>query len=120
MNSFSLNRHVNKLQCHLAYKKIIKKSYYVQLQVVPQSLGALHPDQDGLLQLRAEAHCQPVCPCARPVIGGPGICDEGSSSPEDVSCPSCKITKRGWKHKLILSVRRKILIRKLSSLAKMT
>lgn len=65
-------------------------SYYVQLQVVSESLGALHPDQNGFLQLRAEAHCQPVCPCARPVIGRPGVCDEGSASPEDVSCPSCK------------------------------
>lgn len=62
----------------------------MQLQIISQSLGTLHPDQNGFLQLRAEAHCQPVCPCARPVIGWPGICDEGSASPEDVSCPSCK------------------------------
>lgn len=68
-------------------------TYYVQLQVVSQSLGALHPDQNSFLQLRAEAHCQPVCPSARPVIGWPGICDEGSSSPEDVCCPSCKTGK---------------------------
>lgn len=68
-------------------------SYYVQLQVVAQSLGALHPDQNSFLQLRAEAHCQPVCPSARPVIGWPGICDEGSSSPEDVCRPSCKTEK---------------------------
>lgn len=65
-------------------------SYYVQLQVISQSPGTLHPDQNSLLQLCAEAHCQPVCPCARPVIGWPGICDEGSASPEDVCCPSCK------------------------------
>lgn len=65
-------------------------SYYVQLQIVAQSFRTLHPDQNGLLQLRAEAHCQPVCPRARPVIGWPGVRDEGSSSPEDVSCPSCK------------------------------
>lgn len=64
-------------------------SYYVQLQIISESLGALHPDQNGFLQLCAEAHCQPVCPCTRPVIGWPGVRDEGSASPEDVSCPSC-------------------------------
>lgn len=64
-------------------------TYYVQLQVVSQSLGTLHPEQHGLLELRAEAHRQPVCPRARPVVGGPGVRDEGSSSPEDVGCPSC-------------------------------
>lgn len=65
-------------------------TYYVQLQIIAQSFGTLHPDQNGFLQLCAEAHCQPVCPCARPVIGWPGVCDEGSASPEDVCCPSCK------------------------------
>lgn len=69
-------------------------SYYVQLQVVSQSLGALYPDQNGFLQLRAEAHCQPVCPRARPVIGWPGVCDEGSASSKDVRCPSCEIQKK--------------------------
>lgn len=79
------------------------ESYYVQLQVISQSLGALYPDQNCLLQLRAEAHCQPVCPCARPVIGWPGICDEGSASPEDVSCPSCKTHKEHGRRGLPLS-----------------
>lgn len=69
-------------------------SYYVQLQVVAQSLGALHPDQNCLLQLRAEAHRQPVCPSARPVVGRPGVRDEGSASAEDVCCPSCKTGER--------------------------
>lgn len=69
-------------------------TYYVQLQVISQSFSTLYPDQNSLLQLRAEAHCQPVCPCARPVIGWPGICDEGSASPEDVGCPSCKTQRK--------------------------
>lgn len=69
----------------------------MQLQIISQSLGTLYSDQNGLPQLSAEAHCQPVCPCARPVIGWPGICDEGSASPEDVSCPSCKTHKEEGK-----------------------
>lgn len=66
----------------------------MKLQIVAQSFRTLHPDQNCLLQLCAEAHCQPVCPCARPVIGWPGVRDEGSSSPEDVSCPSCKTQRK--------------------------
>lgn len=76
------------LNPHVEIPKAV--SYYVQLQVISQSLGTLHSDQNGLLQLSAKAHCQPVCPCARPVIGWPGVCDEGSASSEDVCCPSCK------------------------------
>lgn len=63
-------------------------SYYVKLHIVSETLGALHPHQNGLLQLSAEAHSQPVCPRARTVIRGPRVRDEGSSTAEDVGSPS--------------------------------
>lgn len=63
-------------------------AYYVQLKIVSQSRGALHPDQDGLLLLGAEAHGQAVGSCAWPLIGSPGEGDESPSFPKDISCPS--------------------------------
>lgn len=82
----------------------------MQLQVISQSLGTLHSDQNGFLQLRAEAHCQPVCPRARPVIGWPGVCDEGSASAEDVSCPSCRTQReitQVWQRELDFNQKKK-------------
>ena len=69
----------------------------MNLQVVSQSLRALHPDQHSVLELRAEAHGQPVCPGARPVVGRPGVRDEGSSPAEDVRRPSYRGTREGEK-----------------------
>lgn len=62
--------------------------YYVQLKIVSEPMGALHPHQDGVLLLRAEAHGQPVGPGAGTLIGGPGERDESSALPKDVRGPS--------------------------------
>ena len=63
-------------------------SYYVQLQVVSQSVGALHANQNGVLLLGAEPHGEPVSPGAGAVVGRPGVRDEGPSFPKYVRGPS--------------------------------
>lgn len=59
----------------------------MQLKIVSEPMGALHPHQDGVLLLRAEAHGQPVGSGAGTLIGGPGECDQSSSLPEDIRGP---------------------------------
>ena len=50
-------------------------TYDLQLQVVSQARGAVHPDQHRVLQVRAEAHRQAVRTRAGPVVGGPRVRD---------------------------------------------
>lgn len=63
--------------------------YYVQLKIVSEPVGALHPHQDGVLLLRAEAHGQPVGAGAGTLVGGPGERDESAALPEDIGGPGC-------------------------------
>lgn len=57
-------------------------------------MGALHPHQDGILLLRAEAHGQPVGSGAGTLIGGPGKCDEGPALPENICGPGWEWRQR--------------------------
>ena len=66
--------------------------YYVQLKVVSEPMGALHPHQDGVLLLRAEAHGQPVGSGAGSLVGGPGERDESPPLTEDIRGP-------GWEQR---------------------
>ena len=50
-------------------------TYDLQLQVVSEARGAVHPHQHRVLQVRAEAHCQAVRARARAVVGGPRVSD---------------------------------------------
>lgn len=59
----------------------------MQLKVVSEPVGALHPHQDGVLLLRAEAHGQPVGAGAGTLVGGPGERDESAALPEDIGGP---------------------------------
>lgn len=61
--------------------------------VVSQARGAVDTDQDAVLDGGAEAHRQPVCPCARPLVVGPCVCDQTSSFTEDVCGASCRDTR---------------------------
>ncbi len=63
----------------------------MQLQVVSEALAALHLQQDGITLLGAEAHGQTVRPGARPIVGGPGVRDERTSSPKNICGPSCQM-----------------------------
>lgn len=65
----------------------------MQLQVVSETLAALHLHQDGITLLGAEAHGQTVRPGAWPIIGSPGVRDECSSSPKNIRGPSCQMKK---------------------------
>lgn len=67
--------------------------YDVQLQVVPEAGGAVHPHQHSAPLVRAEAHGQAVHPRAGPVIGGPRVGDERSPLPKDVCGPGCRERK---------------------------
>lgn len=69
----------------------------MQHHVVAQTRSAVDPDQDAILQGRAEAHSQPVGPGARPLIGWPAECNEASSFTKDICCPSwTKNTMNKW------------------------
>lgn len=70
------------------------RPYDVQLQVVPEAGGAVHPHQHGAPLVRAEAHGQAVHPRARPVVGRPCVGDERSPLPKDVCGPGCREKER--------------------------
>lgn len=61
--------------------------------VVAQTRGAVDADQDAVLDGGAEAHCQPVRPCARPLVVGPRVRDQTPSFAEDVGGASCENTR---------------------------
>lgn len=60
----------------------------MQHQIVPQTRGAVNPDQDAVFQGGAETNGQPVCPGARPLVGWPVEQNEASSFAKDVRGPS--------------------------------
>lgn len=62
----------------------------MQLQVVSEAGGTVHPHQHSTPLVRAEAHGQAVHPRTGPVIGGPRVGDECSPLPKDVCGPGCK------------------------------
>lgn len=57
--------------------------------VVPQAWGTVDAYEDGVLDGGAKAHCQPVCPCARPLVVGPCVGDQPSSFAIDIGGASC-------------------------------
>lgn len=61
----------------------------VQHDVVAQAGGAVDADQDPVFDGGAEAHGQPVRPCAWPLIIGPGVGDQAPSLPKDVGGARC-------------------------------
>lgn len=64
-------------------------TYDVEHDVVAQTRGAVDADQDAVFDGGAEAHCQPVRPCARPLIIGPRVCDQTPSFTKDICGASC-------------------------------
>lgn len=70
----------------------------VEHDVVAQTWGAVDADQDAVFDGRAEAHRQPVRPCARPLVVRPRVRDQPSSFPKDVRGARCGKTREvGWK-----------------------
>lgn len=63
--------------------------------VVAQTWGAVDADQNPVSDGRAEAHRQPVRPCARPFVVGPRVRDQTPSFTEDVGGSSCGYTTTG-------------------------
>lgn len=63
-------------------------TYYLQLKVVSQARRAVHPEQNGVFLLGAEAKGEPVCPGAGAFIGGPRVNHHASIAPKDISSPS--------------------------------
>lgn len=59
-------------------------THNVELQEVSEPRGAVHPDQDSVLQMCAEANGQPVRPRAGTVIGRPRVRDQSAISPKYV------------------------------------
>lgn len=66
----------------------------MQHEVIPEAWGAVDADQDALLQGGAEAHGQPVCAGAGPLVRRPLERDEASALPEDVRCPGWRRDRR--------------------------
>lgn len=64
-------------------------TYDVEHDVVAQAGGAVNADQDAVFDGGAEAHGQPVCPCAWPLVIGPGVGDQAPSFTEDVRGARC-------------------------------
>lgn len=65
-------------------RKNEKATYDVKLQEVSEARGAVHPHQDGVLQVRAEANGQAVRPRAGTVVWRPCVRDQPTVSPEYV------------------------------------
>lgn len=74
-------------------------TYDVEHNVVTQTWGTVDADEDAVLDGSAKAHCQPVCPCARPLIIRPCVCDQTPSFTKDVGGSSCENTKSRKKGK---------------------
>lgn len=64
-------------------------TYDVEHDVVAQARGAVNADQDAIFDGGAEAHGQPVCPCAWPLIIGPSVRDQAPSFTKDVCGARC-------------------------------
>lgn len=69
--------------------KMTMITYDVKHDVVTQAGGAINADQNAIFDGGAEAHRQPVCPCARPLVIGPGVCDQPTSFTKDVRGARC-------------------------------
>lgn len=67
----------------------------VELQEVSETRGAVHPDQDSVLQMCAEADGQPVRPGAGTVVGRPRVCDQSAVTPKYVRCSRWRREERG-------------------------
>ena len=67
----------------------------MKLEEVSEPVGALHTDQDGVLLQRTEAHGQAVGPRTRPLVGSPGVGDEGASFTKDIRGSSCRGERDG-------------------------
>lgn len=61
-------------------------TYDVQLQEVSETTGAVHPHQDSVLQMCAEADRQPVRPRAGTVIWRPCVRDQSTIPSKYVRC----------------------------------
>lgn len=61
-------------------------TYDVEFEEVSETRGAVHPHQDSILQLCAEADGQTVCPCAGTIIWWPRVRDQSAISPKYVRC----------------------------------
>lgn len=64
-------------------------TYDVEHDVVTQARGAVDAHEDSVFDGRAEAHRQPVCPRARPLVVGPRVRDQTPSFAKDVGGASC-------------------------------
>lgn len=69
-------------------------TYDVKHYVVAQAWRAVDADQDAVLDGGAKANCQPVCPCAWPLVIGPRVRDQSASFAKDVRGARCEKTKR--------------------------
>lgn len=67
----------------------------VELQEVSETRGAVHPDQDSILQMCAEADGQPVCPGAGAVVGRPRVRDQSAVPPKYVRRSRWRREERG-------------------------
>lgn len=65
-------------------------TYNVEHDVVTQTWGTVDADEDAVLDGGAKAHCQPVCPRARPLVIGPRVRDQTPSFTKDVGGASCE------------------------------
>lgn len=69
--------------------EITMSTYDVEHDIVAQARGAVNADQDAVFDGGAEAHGQPVCPCAWPLIIGPSVRDQAPSFAKDVRGARC-------------------------------
>lgn len=61
--------------------------------VVAQARRAVDADQDAVLDGGAKANCQPVCPCAWPLVIWPRVRDQSAAFAKDVCGARCRKTK---------------------------
>lgn len=61
--------------------------------VVTQTRGAVDAHEDAVFDGGAEAHCQPVRPCAWPLIIGPRVGDQTPSFAKDIGGAGCGNTR---------------------------
>lgn len=68
-------------------------TYDVEHDVVTQTWSAVDADEDAVFDGCTKAHCQPVRPCAWPLIIGPRVCDQTPSFTKDIGGASCGNTR---------------------------
>ena len=71
----------------------------MKLEEVSEPVGALHADQNGVLLQRAEAHGQAVGARAGPLVGSPGVGDEGACFTKDIRGSRCRGERRRRRRK---------------------